>query len=71
MGHVCDIYVATEFPDNVVLLGMGYKTVTQFKRTGKQITYHCENGKSFEWPEMIPYQGAPTAKNYALIKLGE
>lgn len=68
---VSTLYIAPEFPDNVVLLGMGHKQVTQFNVTGKMETQVCDNGFTFEYPEMIPYLGSPTHKNYALIKLGE
>lgn len=56
-------YVCEGFPDNKIMLGMGYKEVIHFRRGAM---------KRYEWgecPEFIPYMAKPTRKNYAIITL--
>lgn len=71
VGSKWQIYIDEKFPSNVVLLGMGYKKVTRFKKTGKIISNtYDNNGNSWthEYPETEAYLGNPTSYNYSLIR---
>lgn len=66
VGNLCgkwQFYVCEGFPDNKIMLGMGYKQVIHFRKEGM---------KQYEWgeyPNLVPYMDKPTRKNYAIITL--
>lgn len=55
------LYVAEQFPQDKMLLGMGYKQVTRFRKTGKMLTQTLNEGTEHEhtytYPEMEAYKG--------------
>jgi hypothetical protein len=66
IGHLnskWNFYVCEGFPDNKLMLGMGHREVIHFRRGG--MVRHSWG----DYPEMIPYMGKPTRKNYAVITL--
>lgn len=54
------IYVDEFFPDDVIMMGNGYKLVTNYKKSDEIDEYG--------YPKYIPYLEKYTPKNFALIK---
>jgi hypothetical protein len=57
------MYVDERFPENKLMLGMGYRTVVRFRREG---VVRDDWG---EYPKLVPYEGRPTLRNFAVITL--
>lgn len=76
LGALCcawRIYVLEDFPDNVVLAGLGGREVVHYRPTGKMVKEVLNEGTEHEYryehPEIEPYMGPPTVKHYSIIKL--
>lgn len=67
LGNLCgkwQMYVCDGgFPDNKIMLGMGFKQVVHFRREGMKVDEWGER------PNFVPYMDRPTVKNFAIITL--